>query len=98
MFKEMLGESFALLEKFAPSIASAIGSPAAGTATMFGLNLLSSAFGVPANNLGSALTTSHDCSDRLCQLEETFGQWFKNNSGQIRLPSTVEIKISWNDS
>lgn len=97
MFKDMLGESFDILQKFAPTLASAIGSPAAGTLTMFAINLLANAFGVPAANLGSALSTSHDVSDRLSQLEDLFGDFFRDSRGQLKTPSTIEVKISWND-
>lgn len=96
-FKEVLGDSFSILEKLAPTIATAIGSPVAGTAAMFGLNLLSNAFGVPPHGLSNALSTSPDASDRLTKLESTFSDWFKANNGGARWPSSVEIKITWND-
>ena len=97
-FKEILGDSFAILEKFAPTIAGAIGSPVAGTAAMFGLNLLSDAFGVPAHNIGSAINANPDAADRLGKLEATFSDWFKANNGGIRWPQSVEIKITWGEA
>lgn len=93
MFKEILGDAFPLLEKYAPMVASTLGSPIAGSATAFVLNSLRTSFGIndpDISKLGAAIVSSNDACDILSQLE--------SNLKNIRLPSSIEIniKLAWN--
>lgn len=102
MFKEILGEAFPVIQKFAPIIAGAIGSPAAGVASSFAFNLIASAFGLNpgAKDAGNLILSHPQTEETLTNLENTFSEWFKNNSEQFRMPSSVEInvKLNWSEN
>jgi hypothetical protein len=100
MFKEILGEAFPIVQRVAPIIATALGSPIAGSATMFGLNLLASAFGVNPSNIKSlenAIVTDPDAESRLGDLESQFSDWFQSNAHKFKMPLKAEInvKLEW---
>ena len=102
MFKEILGDAFPIIKEFAPAIASAIGSPISGIATMFGINLLGNAFGIsPAevSKLGAAIVENPEAQTKLQQIQDSFSEWFTNHAEQFKMPSSVEvnIKMNWNN-
>lgn len=103
MFEKILGEAFPLIQQYAPVIATALGSPVAGTATVLGINLLSHAFGIKPNQvdtLEKTIMNDPEATNRLSNLEAIFSEWFKSHENQIRMPSKVEmnIKLEWNDT
>lgn len=96
MFKELLGEAFPIIEKTAPIMASVLGSPIAGTATLWGLDLLSAAFGINPSDpakLKEAVLQNPNSYNMLNTLEG----YFKSNFPQLKAPSKAEInlKIEW---
>lgn len=96
MFKEILGESWPVLQKVAPVIASAIGTPAAGSAAIVGMNLLANALGInPANinQIGPAILSHPDSNEVLSSLESRFSEWFKSYVPTLRMPTSLEINI-----
>jgi hypothetical protein len=100
MFKEILGNAFPIIEKVAPVIASALGSPFNGAAAMFGINLLAHAFGINPSNvneLSDAILSHPDSHDKLSRLEDCFAEWFENNQQYFKLPTKAEfnIKLEW---
>ena len=85
MFKDVLGDAFPLIEKFAPLIATAVSSPAAGAATMIGLNLLANAFGIKPSSLdklGDSIVGDPNCEKKLCALHNQYEEWFKANMAE----------------
>jgi len=103
MFKQILGEAFPVLEKVAPLIASVVGTPAAGSAAVVGMNLLSNALGLnPANveQVGPAILANPDANNILASLEDKFSVWFKNAVPQMKELSSMEIniKMTWDPS
>jgi len=102
MFKDILGDAFQTIEKFAPTIGHALGSPMAGAAAGYLINLVANAFGInPANirDLAPAILQDSHAGDKLADLEYTFSDWIKNASRnfQLKLPKTadIHIKIEW---
>lgn len=100
MFKEILGDAFPIIQRFAPFISLALSNPLAGELTSFGLNLLSNAFGVNPNEvqkLSESILSTQDPSSLLSNAEKEFTNWFKLNN--IRLPNKLEfnIKIEWDN-
>lgn len=100
MFKEILGDAFPVIEKFAPLIASAIGTPAAGSATLLGMHLLASAFNInPANtqNFGHEIVNNPDAQNILQTLESQYGDTFRTALAKMPMPSNLEInlKVTW---
>lgn len=95
LFKEILP----LLQKLAPSFATIIGSPGAGLATSFALSLLGNKFGVNPNEIAKlpkAIKDDPECHDKLCHLEEAFGEWFEKNGKQNNFPKKgINIKVEW---
>jgi hypothetical protein len=99
MFKEIFAEAFPVIEKLAPSIAGAIGSPVASAATMFGINLLGNALNVnPVNvrDVAQAVLTDPDAQGKISDLETMFAQWFKGHQC-FKMPAKAEInvKLEW---
>lgn len=102
MFKELLGAAFPLIEKAAPVIAGVLGSPGAGLAANWVISLLANKFGVHPSDLpslSSTIMSDPDCDGKLCDLETSFSDWFKNLNFQplVKLPSKAElhVKIEW---
>lgn len=102
MFKEILGDAFPLIEKFAPVIGNALGSPLGGAAVGYLINILANKFGIDASdikNLAPAILGDEEAEDKLADLEYTFGDWVKNSSRnfQLKLPQKAEItiKVEW---
>ena len=103
MFKELLGDAFPIIQRIAPAIASALGSPIAGGATLAAVNLLSNAFGISpekVGNLGDAISNDPKAEITLAALESNFSSFFKANNLNIKMPATVEIniKLAWDQS
>lgn len=102
MFKEILGDAFPIIEKFAPIIGSALGSPAAGTAAGYLINLVANAFGVNISDirkLAPAILGDDRAGEKLSDLEFTFADWIQNASRnfQLKLPQKIELnlKVEW---
>lgn len=88
MFKEILGEAFPIIQKVAPVIAGAVGSPVAGAAAMLGVNLVANAFGISnrdIHKLGDAILSNPDADNRLTELEGSFGHMLKTYPQDINL-------------
>jgi len=69
MFKDFLGKAFPVIEKFAPTVAGALISPAVGSETALALALLSEAFNIkPSDNILS----HEECESALKLLEKKF--------------------------
>ena len=103
MFKEILGEAFPIIEKVAPVIASVIGSPVAGAATMIGLNILGNAFDVDPGDikkLSDVIVSNPHAPDRIASLESQFSEFLQNNISKIPLPAKINVNftIEWQTS
>lgn len=103
MFKEVLADVFPLIEKFAPTVANALGSPWAGAVSIGVLNLLGNAFGVnPADpkNLCTHIQATSDAEGILSQLEFNFADWIKSSNVQFKMPNKAElnIKLEWDQA
>ena len=78
MFKDLLGDIFPIIEKAAPILATALGSPIAGSASVIALNLLASAFGIninDANKLSTAIYADPDAAIKLKEVEEKYASF-----------------------
>ena len=100
MFKEILGEAFPVLQKIAPVIANAVGTPTAGSAAIIGMNLLANALDLnPANlnQIGPAILANPDANNILASLEDRFAGWFKSYVPTLKMPISLEInvKMTW---
>lgn len=92
MLKDIFGEAFPILEKFAPLLAGAVGSPGASFGTAVALNVLARAFDLPPNELGQikeAIVSDPEAQNKLETIEGNFSNWFKNN----HLTVDMDIKI-----
>lgn len=103
MFKELLHDSWPIIEKFAPSVSTALGSPFGGIATKFGLDLLGASFNLNTpdiTQLGSSILQDPNADIKMGFVESMFVEWFKNNSNQIKMPSKAEIniKLEWSNA
>lgn len=103
MFKQILQDIFPILEKVAPTFATALGSPIAGVASTFALSILANKFGLNPKDvakLPEVINADPECNDKLCEIENTFADWFKNNAQQIKSPSKAEInvKVEWDNA
>lgn len=101
MFSEILKAAFPIIEKTAPVLAGALGSPLAGMGANFAISLLSSKFGIKPKDiedLSHSILNDPNAEDKLTELEETFAHWFATNTSKIPLPSNAElnIKVNWN--
>lgn len=96
MFKDLLGIAFPIIEKFAPTLASAIGSPVSGMAASWGISILAKAFGIDEKNIAmlpQAIANDDTSHLTLQKIEEDFGKWYKNNNGFFVMPSSMEVNI-----
>jgi len=102
MFKEVLGEAFPFIEKFAPSIATVIGSPIAGSLSALALQMIGHALGVSSdpNVIREHIVQNPDCQGVLSQLESTFGEYVRNAHFTIKMPIKAELnlKLEWEQS
>jgi len=94
LFKNLLKDAWPIIEKSAPVIASSLQIPYVGTA-MAAINVLAKAFGVenfdiPA--LGKAIVDDPDCENKLCDIENNYGELLKNIITN-HFPSEAEINI-----
>lgn len=101
MFEKILGEAFPIIRDFAPKIADAIGSPVLGTATKWGISILSHAFDVQPDEihtLGTTIMNTDNASSKLQSLEETFGEWLKSGNHILSdlTKAEVNVKLEWN--
>jgi hypothetical protein len=97
MLKELLGEAFPLIEKFAPSVATLLGSPIAGAATSGAIAMLNLVFGGKEEstvaNLATLVSQHPEVESKLKVIESFF-------SGLTQItgtPSNFEfsLKIGW---
>lgn len=100
MFKDLLGEAFPVIEKFAPTIATVLGSPLAGTATYVAMNALRSAFNLKdaaPSQIVSEISSNSQSESILKNMENNFAEMFKNSGILVKMPSSIEInlKMSW---
>ena len=93
MFKEILGDAFPLIEKFAPAIATAVATPTAGLATAVGMHLLGVAFGIQPGNADALKDAIMHNPEQLGSLNEKFVKYFQF----VRMPAEAElnIKLKW---
>jgi hypothetical protein len=99
-FKEVLSDVYPIIEKYAPTLATALGSPLSGMAAVFGANIIANAFGVNVNDvkrLPEIIGSDLDAKEKLCSLEETFSSFFQNASNNFKMPNHLEVtvKASW---
>lgn len=99
MFKEILGEAFPFIEKFAPSIATVIASPIAGSLSALALQMIGHALGVSSDPsaIRERIAQNPECEGVLSQLESTFGDYIKNAHFTIKMPIKAELnlKLEW---
>jgi hypothetical protein len=100
MFKDILAEVFPIIQKVAPTFATALGSPGAGLATTFALSMLAKEFGVnpgDVHQLVTCISGDPDCNSKLSNIESEFSGWIKNSGLQITPPSKIEmsLKLEW---
>lgn len=96
--KDMLGEAFPILEKFAPDIAAGIGGPV-GIALSAALPLLGKAFGSGAGDLpglAAAIVGDPNVQEKLAALNEEHATWMANFTKEFPFPSSAEINIKLN--
>lgn len=101
MLQELLKDVFPLIQKSAPTIASALGSPALGIPAMWALSLIGNKFGIDVQHtdpqeLVKVMTSDPQCTDKLCQLENHFAEWFKGSEIKIS-EAEVNIKIKFSN-
>lgn len=95
MFKELLKDAWPLIEKGAPILAGALGSPVAGIGASLAINMLGSAFGVNPNNideLKNAIINHPLSNDLLADVENGFSVFFKN---RLPLKAEINVKLEW---
>lgn len=95
MFKEILGDAFPIIEKFAPILASVLGSPASGFIANVALKAVAKKFDIHdlvSDALPKAITSDPDAEHKLCQLEQMASQFFKEHN--IPIPSHIEVNLT----
>lgn len=103
MIKEILSQLLPLIEKLAPSIAKALGLNSIANATPWALYLLAKTFGLKLNelqHLPEAIANDPESSDKLQYLEDSFSEWFVNNSTEMtkRLSDLeIHVKVSFDN-
>jgi hypothetical protein len=96
MFNIVLKDILPLIQYSAPIIASALGSPIAGTA----ISLIAKAFDGDSSDvpgLVSKVLGDSNASDKLKELDTLHGDWISSLLGKIRYPSEIEfnLKVKW---
>jgi len=97
--KELLNDAFPIIQKFAPSIAGAIGGPV-GFALGYLIPILASAFGAHPSNIKeliSNIVSDPLAADKLDKIDREHGDWFCTLSDNFdRLTSAeINVKLSW---
>jgi len=96
-FKDILSAVLPVIEKSAPAVASAIGSPIAGIGMNFAMSLLSNVFDVKptdVHTLPDIMSNDPDVHDKLSQVEEQFKHYFVN-SPQMPSVAEINVKLVW---
>lgn len=94
MLKEILGDSFNIIEESAPLLANILGAP---RTLSWGLSLLTKIFGfnpdsVKVEDLSEALKSDPECTDKLCILENNLKKVIASNLPMLS-EMTINIKM-----
>lgn len=94
--KELFSDSLPIIEKFAPSVGTAIGGPV-GIAAGYAIPLLASAFGSKPSNIreiASKILTDADAQSKLEEIEHEHGDWICTLTDSLGNLSRAEIHIN----
>lgn len=94
-FKDLLYDVLPVIEKTAPTIATALGSPAAGIA----IKVLCDSFGCSPNDIPNLIKNINEDSDSLTKINNAEGDYLQKIAGlfasRFPLKASMTINLEW---